>query len=115
GDREGVALLSCGVSPIRLLRPVLLLALIAGAAAMFTLVKLVPDGNQRFRVETLRILLKQGEGDIKPGVFYDGFPGKVIYVRERVPGTTTWSGVFVADVSQPNTPPIVTLAPTGRL
>src|SRR5947208_15782287 len=30
GDREAMALLACGVSPCRLLRPVLLLAIVAG-------------------------------------------------------------------------------------
>src|SRR5688572_33152120 len=57
GDRESVAFLACGVSPMRLLRPVLLLAVIAAAADMYCLVKLVPDSNQRFREMTFRILL----------------------------------------------------------
>jgi LPS export ABC transporter permease LptG/LPS export ABC transporter permease LptF len=115
GDREGVALLACGVSPLRLLRPVLLMAVVVGAADMYTLVHLVPTNNQRFRVETFRILIAQSEGDIKPGVFYEGFPGKVVYVRERKPGTTRWSGVLLADTSQPGRPPALTFAESGYL
>src|SRR5690606_14969579 len=83
GDRETVALLACGVSPLRLLRPVMALAVAAGAVNMYLLVQLVPDANQRFREETFRLLQQQGENDIRPGVFFEGFPGKVIYVREN--------------------------------
>ena len=113
GDRESVAFLACGVSPMRLLRPVLLLALLAGAADLYTLVKLVPDSNLRFREETFRIMVQQGETDIKAGLFYEGFPGKVLYVRELAPAGG-WSGVFLADTSVPGRP-TVTLAGSGYL
>ena len=114
GDREGVALLACGVSPVRLLRPLMLVAVLAGAANMYALVKLVPDCNQRFREETFRLLVRQSEGDIKPGIFYEGFPGKVLYVRERLTGQSGWSGVMLADTTQ-GSRPMVTLADRGLL
>lgn len=114
GDREGVALLACGVSPLRLLRPLVLLAILAGGANFYTLTRLVPDSNQRFREETFRLLVRQSEGDIKPGVFYQGFPGKLLYVRERLPDESGWAGVILADTSQPDRP-ILTLADRGRL
>jgi LPS export ABC transporter permease LptG/LPS export ABC transporter permease LptF len=113
GDRESVAFLACGVSPLRLLRPVLLLALLAGAADLYTLVRLVPDSNLRFREETFRIMVQQGESDIKPGLFYEGFPGKVLYIREANPAGG-WAGVFLADTSIPGRP-TVTLAKAGYL
>jgi len=114
GDREGVALLACGVSPVRLLRPLLLLAVVAGLANMYTLTRLVPDSNQRFREETFRLLVRQSEGDIKPGIFYEGFPGKVLYVRERLQDEPGWAGVILADTSEPSRP-IYTVADRGRL
>jgi LPS export ABC transporter permease LptG/LPS export ABC transporter permease LptF len=112
-DREAVAMLACGVSPLRLLRPVLVLALLAGGANMYLLIKLVPDANQRFREETFRLLAQQGENDIRPGVFYEGFPGKVLHVRALRPGGG-WLDVMLADTSQPGRPAI-TLAPEGGL
>jgi LPS export ABC transporter permease LptG/LPS export ABC transporter permease LptF len=115
GDREGVALLACGVSPFRVLRPVLLMAVVVGGLDMYTLVNLVPKYNQQFRVEAFNIVVKQSEGDIKPGLFYEGFPGKAIYVRERVPGTSRWSGVMLADTSSPGRPPALTMAESGYL
>jgi lipopolysaccharide export system permease protein len=110
-DREAVALLACGVSPLRLLRPVLLLALVAGVVDMYLLTTLIPDANQKFREETYQLLIKQA--DVKPGVFHEGFPGKVLFVRERRPDGH-WSSVMLADTSQPGRP-AVTFADEGYL
>jgi LPS export ABC transporter permease LptG/LPS export ABC transporter permease LptF len=113
GDRESVAFLACGVSPLRLLRPVLFLAVLAGAVDLYTMVNLVPDWNLRFRQESFRLLVQQGESDIKPGTFYEGFPGKVLYIREENPAGG-WTRVVLADTSQPGRP-TVTLAESGYL
>jgi LPS export ABC transporter permease LptG/LPS export ABC transporter permease LptF len=112
-DREAVALLACGVSPLRILRPVLLLAVLAGAVNMYLLIQLVPDANQRFRVETFNLLLQKSESDIKPGLFFEGFPGKVIRINEMRPGGG-WRGVMLADTTVPGRPSLV-LAPEGFL
>jgi lipopolysaccharide export system permease protein len=56
GDRETVALLACGVSPYRLLRPVLLVAGIAGAAHLYVMIKAIPDANQTFRQITYDVV-----------------------------------------------------------
>lgn len=112
-DREAVAMLACGVSPLRLLRPVLALALVAGGVNMYLLVKLVPDANQRFREETFALLQRMGENDIRPGVFFEGFPNKVIRVRDVAPGGV-WTDVMLADTSDPGRTAI-TLAPQGFL
>ncbi len=112
-DRESVALLASGVSPLRLLRPVLLMGVLVGAADMYILVKAVPDGNQAFREVTFPLVLQQGERDIKPHVFFERFPGLVVYVREVNPAGG-WNGVLLADSNRAG-PPLVTLAESGRL
>ncbi|ODS59452.1 MAG: hypothetical protein ABS36_00510 [Acidobacteria bacterium SCN 69-37] len=112
-DREAVAMLACGVSPMRLLRPVLVLALAAGAVNMYLLIRLVPDANQQFRVETFRLLAQMGENDIRPGQVFEGFPQKVIRVGDVRPGGG-WVDVLLADTSQPG-PPALTLAAQGYL
>src|SRR5689334_76989 len=48
GDREAVAPLSCGVSPYRLMRPILRLAIAAGAAHLYVMIGAIPDANQTF-------------------------------------------------------------------
>jgi LPS export ABC transporter permease LptG/LPS export ABC transporter permease LptF len=112
GDREAVALLSCGVSPLRILRPVGLLAVLAGTINLYILTILVPDANQKFREITFSLLQQMGENDIRPGVFYEGFPNTVIYVRDETP--EGWRGVLLADTSKPG-PPALTLASEGYL
>jgi len=113
GDREAVALLACGVNPLRLLRPVAVFTLIVAAADLYVMVAAVPNGNQRFREVTFHLLAQQTDTDVKAGLFYEGFPGKVLYVRGNRPGGG-WSGVFLADTSQPGRP-TVTLAEAGQL
>ena len=41
GDREAVALLACGVSPYRLLRPVVLMSLLAAAGTLYVMVEAI--------------------------------------------------------------------------
>ena len=113
GDRESVALLACGVSPVRLLRPVLMVALGVALVDLYVMTTLLPDANQRFREETYRLIAQRGQNDIKAGVFYEGFPGKVLFVREIKPDGT-WAGVVLGDTSQPGRPSL-TLARAGYL
>jgi LPS export ABC transporter permease LptG len=112
-DREGIALLASGVSPVRLLRPVLAVGLLFGLLDFYVLAKAVPDANQRFREVTFPLLISLGERDIKPGVFFEHFPGLVVYVREHDP-KGGWNGVFLAETGAAG-PPVVTLASHGRL
>src|SRR5687768_4163737 len=48
-DREFVAMQACGVSLLRLLRPVALVSVTAWVAATYVLIFAVPDANQAFR------------------------------------------------------------------
>jgi LPS export ABC transporter permease LptG/LPS export ABC transporter permease LptF len=113
-DRETVALLSCGVSPQRLLRPVLLLCAAVAAVDLFVMTSLIADANQTFREVTFRLMGEKTEGDIKTRVFYEGWPGKVLFVWDSVPGGD-WSGVFMADTSNRTGKPTVVTADRARL
>ena len=112
-DREAVALLACGVSPARILAPVLGLATLVGAMDLYVMVFAVPDANQAFREATYKLLAKQTEADVKPGLFYEGFPGRVVYVQGTKP-EGGWSAVFLADTTQAGRP-TVTLAEEGQV
>lgn len=113
GDREIVAMEACGVSLGRLLRPLILFAILATAATTYVMIVALPAANQAFREITFRLLMSRGESKIKPRVFYDGFPNLVIYVREATPGVG-WTDVVVADSSQPSDHKLY-LAKRGRL
>ena len=113
GDRESVALLACGVSPLRLLRPVLALGLVVGAADLYCLMWGTPNGNLRYTEITWRLLVQQSSADVRPRVFDERFPGKVLYVRDA-DRSGRWRDVLLADTTDPGKP-VVTLASSGGL
>jgi LPS export ABC transporter permease LptG/LPS export ABC transporter permease LptF len=113
GDRETVALLACGVNPLRLLRPALTMGVVAAGFTAYVMLALLPDSNQKFREITAQFLRQTAESDIKPQMFYEGFPQKVIIVRNARPGGG-WDGVMIADTSQPGRVSAIT-AEQGRL
>lgn len=113
-DRETVALLACGVSPYRLLRPVLLLALLAAGATLYVLMEAIPNANQAFNRIAFAIITKRVEEDIQPRVFFEDFPGWVLYSRDEAPGGAGWKDVLVADTTNPKSTKLF-LASTGRL
>ena len=114
GDRETVALQACGVSIYRMLRPVVVLAAAAIAATGYTLIVALPEANQTFREITYRTLATQVGDEVKPRVFYQGFPGVVLYVRDVDIQGTGWSEVFLADNRDPDNPQVY-LAEEGRV
>src|SRR5687767_13603942 len=79
-DREFVAMQACGISLLRLLRPVGLIAVTAWMAATYVLIFAVPDANQAFRQIVFDVTSQRAEGEIKPRVFHDDFfPNIVLY------------------------------------
>jgi LPS export ABC transporter permease LptG/LPS export ABC transporter permease LptF len=112
GDREIVALEACGVSLLRLLRPLLLLGVLAAVVTTHVIIVAVPAANQAFREISFRLLMSAGS-EIAPRVFFEEFPNRVIYVREVTPGVG-WSDVMIADSSTPNDPRLY-VAKRGRL
>jgi LPS export ABC transporter permease LptG/LPS export ABC transporter permease LptF len=101
GDRESVAMLACGVSPYRLLRPIGLLAGLAALATGYVMIVAIPDANQTFREITFSVVSQRVETEIRPRVFYEDFPGWVLYALEEPdPGKSGWKKVMVADTAQ---------------
>src|SRR3954467_14219937 len=112
-DRETVALLACGVSPHRLLRPILLMATVAAGATLYVMVKAIPDSNQTFREITFDIIAKQVENDVHPRVFFENFPGWVLYARDEPADHVGWKDMLVANTSKPDAE--LFLSSRGRL
>ena len=120
-DSEWVALQACGVALWRLLRPVLLLALVSWAATQWVLLDLVPRCNQAFRVMEYGVVAARMESEIKPRIFFQEFPNLVLYARDEAAGGHGWKEVFVADTSKAGAPQVsvagrgrVLLDPVGR-
>ncbi|HEV3140456.1 MAG TPA: LptF/LptG family permease [Vicinamibacterales bacterium] len=112
-DREIVALQACGVSVFRILRPLGIAALLATAATAYVMIVALPNANQTYRVITFNIVASSAEGDVKPRVFFQQFPNRVVYVRE-IPVAGGWRDVFIADTSQPDRRDVY-FAKQGRL
>ncbi len=114
GDREAVALLACGVSPYRLLRPVMFMALLAAGGTLYVMVEAIPNANQTFREITWELISKKVENDIRPRVFFEDFPGWVLYARDDAGPGGGWKDVIVADTRKPNTT-VLFFASRGRV
>lgn len=114
GDREMVAVLACGVSLYRFLLPVMLLSGVAAGVTMWVLIVGIPDANQTFREITFDIVTARVENDVKPRVFFEDFPNRVLYVRDSAAPEPGWRKVFLADTSTPGRP-VIFLASRGRL
>jgi LPS export ABC transporter permease LptF/LPS export ABC transporter permease LptG len=113
-DREFVAMQACGVSLLRLLRPVGLISVTAWAATSYVLIVGVPDANQSFRDIVFNVTASRAEGEVKPRVFFDDYDNLVLYVREVPPSGVGWEGVFLADLRDPQRSSIF-LARRGRV
>jgi LPS export ABC transporter permease LptG/LPS export ABC transporter permease LptF len=101
GDREFVAMQACGVSLLRLLRPVTLVAVIATLATAHQIIIALPEANQTYREITFGIVASRVEQNVRPRVFFEDFPDKVIYVRD-LPPDGGWREVFLADTARPD-------------
>src|SRR6478672_8566976 len=100
-DREFVAMQACGVSLTRLARPVLLVAGLGTIATAYETIVALPDANQSYREIVYVVMATRVESNVRPRVFFQEFPDKVIYVRE-LPPEGGWRDVFVADTARGN-------------
>lgn len=112
-DREFVALQACGVSLFRLLRPIVLIAVLATAATAYETIVALPDANQTFREITFGVVADRIESNVKPRVFFEDFPNRVIYVRD-LPAAGGWRDVFLADATRADQTSVY-LAREGRI
>ena len=113
GDREIVVLMACGVSPYRLLRPIVLAGAVCAAATSWVMLELIPNENQNYREIISRIVADRAEGQVRPREFFEDFPDTVLYVRE-IPAGGGWQDVFAANTKNV-AQPIVFVAKRGRM
>jgi LPS export ABC transporter permease LptF/LPS export ABC transporter permease LptG len=113
-DMEIVALKACGVSPLRLLQPVLAFGLLTTAVTAYLMIDAVPRANYAFKALLFQILQSQASVGIKERVFNDTFGNFVIYVDEIAPDQVALRHVFVADERKPDEQRMIT-AQQGRL
>jgi LPS export ABC transporter permease LptF/LPS export ABC transporter permease LptG len=113
-DREVVVMMACGISPYRLLQPVLVFSVVCWGLTSWVMLKAMPDGNQRYREITQEIVMDRAEGEVRPRVFFEDFPNLVLYVHEVPLDGKGWLDVMAADTSNASSP-VIYLAKRGRM
>jgi LPS export ABC transporter permease LptG/LPS export ABC transporter permease LptF len=113
-DREFVVMMACGISPYRLLHPILVFSVVCWGATSWVMLRAMPDSNQRFREISTEIAMNRAEGEVRPRVFFEDFPNVVLYVREVPKNGEGWLDVLAADTSNPSAP-VILLAKRGRM
>src|SRR5262245_39659045 len=69
-DREFVAMQAGGISLLRLMRPVALVAVLGTAATAYEIIVALPNSNQKFREIAVGVLTDRLENSMKPRVFF---------------------------------------------
>jgi LPS export ABC transporter permease LptF/LPS export ABC transporter permease LptG len=113
-DMEVVALKACGVSPLRLLRPVLVFGGAVSVLTGYLMLEAVPRSNYAFKSLIFDIVRTQAIVGVKERVFNDTFGDFVIYVDEIAADQVALRHVFVADQRKPDQQRFIT-AREGRL
>jgi lipopolysaccharide export system permease protein len=115
-DSEIVALRAVGVSPLRLLSPVMLLAAVMTAVTFYINAVALPAANQAHREIVFSLVVSKARTDVKPRTFTDNLlPGRMmLYVQDVEPGTGRWKNLLIHDTRNPTEPKLI-LARVGEL
>lgn len=117
GDSEIVALGASGTSRVRMLIPVAFLSLIIAGAMVYITFNLLPRSIRHLTdLKANQSLVFQGlNAEIKPRVFEEGIPQKVIYIEDIDRANNLWHNILLVDLSDgPNQMKILT-ASSGSL
>jgi len=113
GDNEIIAIRSGGVSPYRLIPPVLAFSLFAAFLTAIMTFYGLPWGKQSFRNMTEELVTMAANLELKPRVFNDRFDNIMLYVNEIDKETGLMKDVFIEDSRSPDVGVIAIIAPEG--
>ena len=110
-DSEVTAMRASGLGVLSFVRIVSLLAVVCWAGNLWNTLYLAPRAAQALLRYEEQAKTSQATLEVQPRVFYEDLKNYVLYVQEVVPGangTALWKDVFLADLSQPASPHIIT-------
>ncbi|MBI3654520.1 MAG: LptF/LptG family permease [Acidobacteria bacterium] len=101
GDSEIIALGASGMSRLRMLRPLIALALLVAAAMLYITFNVLPRSISNLNdIKSNQAMVFQGiTTQIKPRVFEESIPKKVIYIEDIDRTTNLWHNIFIVDTS----------------
>ena len=113
-DNEIMALKATGIGLLRLLPPVIVVALSTSLLTYFSAVTLIPQGTLAMKSLFLQMATEKIDKGIQPGQFSEGLSNVVLYIDTIDPQTKQWQGVYVSDMRHGDTP-LTVVAKTGSL
>jgi LPS export ABC transporter permease LptF/LPS export ABC transporter permease LptG len=98
-ESEIVACRAVGVSPIRLLKPVLFLAASAGVVTLYINAIALPASNQAYRELVFSLAVSKARTVVKPRSFIDDLlpAGMMLYVSDIASDTQEWKDLLIHD------------------
>lgn len=98
-DSEIVAMQANGISIHQMVWPVLKVGIGVTLMTLVLTLFLLPTGNWNLRQIRHEVGLRPVRSEIKPRVFNEDLPDKVLYVQDMDLSTSSWKGVFLADTT----------------
>jgi LPS export ABC transporter permease LptG/LPS export ABC transporter permease LptF len=111
-DSEIIAMRASGLGIGYFLRVASIVAISGAALGIVNSLWIAPRANQAILDMQQSLAASQASYQIQPRVFYEDFHNAVLYVQDVRSGTgaANWKQIFMADVSDPNSPRITTAA-----
>jgi LPS export ABC transporter permease LptF/LPS export ABC transporter permease LptG len=109
-DSEITAMRACGMSAMDFVRIVSIVSVVALSIGLVNSMYLAPRAATALLALENELKTTQASFEVQPRVFYEDFKNIVLYVQDVKPaaGAALWKHVFVADLTQPANPNIVT-------
>lgn len=118
GDGEIMALGASGISRFYILRAVGALSLVVAASMTYLTFEILPRSTRRLNdlKSENRALLFQGlKTEIKPRVFEESIPNKVIYIEDIDRARDRWRNIFLVDLDKDKSELRILTASAGTL
>ncbi len=112
-DREILALKACGISLLKILPPVIVIAAVIAGLTGFFSIRLIPAGEQNMKLLMFQLAKEKIDKGLKEKTFTEALGDLVVYV-DRIDDQDTWHGVFVSDMRDRDQP-IITVARAGHM
>jgi LPS export ABC transporter permease LptG len=107
-DSEITAFRACGISLSRFIKPTLIFALLAMIADLTISLYWLPHSNQQLSVLYRRIITSRTlTSQIKPRVFIEDIPEKVLYVSRLTNRDRVWEDVILFDTTRAYEPSMI--------
>ena len=99
-ESEIVAIRAVGVSPLRLLKPVLFLASVAGVITLYINAIALPASNQAYRELVFSLVVSKARTVVRPRTFTDDLleSRMMLYVSDIAADTGQWKDLLIHDI-----------------